>query len=214
MQEKHKHFFISYTNTDQTWAKWIAWQLEQEGYSVLIQAWDFRPGNNFFHEMDEALRQTERIIAVLSHDYLNSTYAKSEWMAVFQRDPLGKQRILLPIRIADCEVQGLLGMIIPIDLFGIDERTARKELLAGIRRERITPQSVPFLPTFPPIAKRPTFPGKIHIENQRPVQGQVIGDHATVYQYITVPRVAFQRLSPHITRSNQAREHKELYKWY
>ena len=44
-----KDFFISYTSTDRPWAEWIAWQLEHEGFSVVIQAWDFRPGGNFFY---------------------------------------------------------------------------------------------------------------------------------------------------------------------
>jgi hypothetical protein len=39
--------FISYTLTDQQWAEWIAWVLEEEGgYRVLVQAWDFVPGTN------------------------------------------------------------------------------------------------------------------------------------------------------------------------
>jgi hypothetical protein len=32
-------FFISYTKADQGWAEWIAWQLEQAGYSTVLQAW-------------------------------------------------------------------------------------------------------------------------------------------------------------------------------
>src|SRR5829696_4725671 len=40
-------FFISYTGADQAWAEWIAEQLEAAGYTTLLQAWDFRPGENF-----------------------------------------------------------------------------------------------------------------------------------------------------------------------
>ena len=39
-----KDFFISYNREDRKWAKWIAWQLEEAAYKVVIQAWDFRPG--------------------------------------------------------------------------------------------------------------------------------------------------------------------------
>ncbi len=38
-----KHFFVSYNGRDKHWAEWIAWILEEAGYSVIIQAWDFRP---------------------------------------------------------------------------------------------------------------------------------------------------------------------------
>jgi hypothetical protein len=36
-----RDFFISYTAADQAWAEWIAWQLEAEGYTTVLQAWDF-----------------------------------------------------------------------------------------------------------------------------------------------------------------------------
>jgi len=34
-----KDFFVSYTANDEPWAEWIAWQLEQAGYSTVLQAW-------------------------------------------------------------------------------------------------------------------------------------------------------------------------------
>ena len=42
-----KDFFISYSHADQRWAEWIAWHLEEAGYSTLLQAWDFLAGSNF-----------------------------------------------------------------------------------------------------------------------------------------------------------------------
>jgi hypothetical protein len=37
-------FFVSYTGADQAWAEWFADQLEAAGHPVVLQAWDFRPG--------------------------------------------------------------------------------------------------------------------------------------------------------------------------
>jgi hypothetical protein len=48
-----KDFFISYNKADRSWAEWIAWQLEEAKYSVVVQAWDFRPGSNFVLEMQK-----------------------------------------------------------------------------------------------------------------------------------------------------------------
>jgi hypothetical protein len=31
---------VSYTGADVQWAEWIGWQLEENGHSVFIQAWD------------------------------------------------------------------------------------------------------------------------------------------------------------------------------
>jgi hypothetical protein len=48
-------FFISYTRVDEEWAEWIAWCLEEDGgYHVVVQVWDFRPGNNFVLLMQQA----------------------------------------------------------------------------------------------------------------------------------------------------------------
>lgn len=48
-------FFISYNNADVQWAKWVAGILEEYGYTTIIQAWDFKPGNNFIIEMQNAI---------------------------------------------------------------------------------------------------------------------------------------------------------------
>ncbi|MBL7488603.1 toll/interleukin-1 receptor domain-containing protein [Frankia sp. AgB1.9] len=40
-------FFVSYTQVDRRWAEWIAWELEDAGYQVLLQAWDMVPGSNW-----------------------------------------------------------------------------------------------------------------------------------------------------------------------
>lgn len=64
--EGKRDFFIIYNRADQTWAEWVGWQLEAAGYTVFIQAWDFRPGHNFALEMDRAATLAERTVPVLS----------------------------------------------------------------------------------------------------------------------------------------------------
>src|SRR5437899_4661168 len=101
-----KDFLISYTTADQAWAEWIAWHLEEAGYSTVLQAWDFLPGSNFVVEMDEATIWTERTILVLSERYLVSEFAKAEWATRFREDPVGQGRRIIPVRIEACEVKG------------------------------------------------------------------------------------------------------------
>jgi hypothetical protein len=93
-EDIRKDFFISYTSADCTWAEWIAWQLEQAGYSTVIQAWDFTAGSNFVLEMDKSAKAANRTIAVLSPNYFDSGFASSEWAASFRQDPLGKRQWL------------------------------------------------------------------------------------------------------------------------
>ena len=61
-----KNFLISYNGKDKQWAEWIAWVLEETGYTTVIQAWDFRAGGDFVLEMQKAATDTEFTIAVLS----------------------------------------------------------------------------------------------------------------------------------------------------
>ncbi len=132
---QRKDFFISYNKADRTAAEWIAWQLEEEGkYTVVIQAWDFGPGCNFIAEMDRAVQECDRVLAVLSPDYLTSLYTKPEWMAYFVHDPIGTQRRILPVRVRECEFKGLLAPIVYTDLVGKEEADATLLLLEDVRK--------------------------------------------------------------------------------
>ena len=154
-------FFISYTGVDRTWAEWIAWQLEAAGYTTVLQAWDFRPGANFALAMQQAIAESDRTIAVLSPAYLQSGFTAAEWAAAFARDPTGTQGLLLPVRIHDCELQGLLPQIVYIDLVGLDAEAARETLLAGVQRQRAKPSQEPGFPgpSPRPVTVPPLFPG-------------------------------------------------------
>ena len=82
--DQQRDFFISYNSQDRKWAKWIAWELEEAGYSVFIQAWDFLPGRNFVLDMQRAASQSRRTIVVLSEDYLNARFTQPEWATSFR----------------------------------------------------------------------------------------------------------------------------------
>src|SRR5262245_22433090 len=118
------HFFISYNQADRAWAEWIAWTLEEAGYRVTIQAWHFRPGQNFVLEMERAATGADRMIAVLSQDYLNAAFTQSEWAAAFTQDPKGKERKLIPIRVKECKPEGIFASIIYLDLVGLTSQEA------------------------------------------------------------------------------------------
>jgi len=141
-----KDFFISYTSADKKWAEWIAWQLEEAQYSTILQAWDFQPGMNFVLEMDKAARVARCTIVVLSPSYLNAQYTQPEWAVAFRRDPKSEKGALLPVRVQKCEVEGLLGSIVYIDLVDLDEAKAHETLLVGVRRERGKPDTAPGFP--------------------------------------------------------------------
>jgi tetratricopeptide (TPR) repeat protein len=156
-----RDFFVSYNKADLQWAEWIAWQLEAAGKSVIVQAWDFRPGSNFVLEMQRAAAEAERTIAVLSPDYLAASYTQPEWAAAFAQDPTGKKGTLLPVRVRACDLDGLLSQIVYIDLVGRDKAAAKEALLAGIQRGRTKPDVEPAFPNEASAKPEPRFPGSL-----------------------------------------------------
>jgi hypothetical protein len=117
------------------------------------------PGTNFVFTMDEGIRLSSHTIAVLSPAYLRSAWARLESFGALHRDPLGRQRTLLPVRIEACDPSGLLGMITRIDIFGLTEAEARSGLLDGVataERGRAKPDSPA---EFPADVRQPRYPG-------------------------------------------------------
>jgi hypothetical protein len=139
-------FFISYTGADQDVAEWIAWQLESAGYTITIQAWDFRPGSEFVTEMQQALVRAQRVLAVLSPAYMSSAFARAEWNAALAMDPTGAAGRLLPVRVAEVALQGLDLPRIYLDLVGLPQEEAKRQLLAAVRAERAKPAVEPDYP--------------------------------------------------------------------
>jgi len=153
-------FYISYAHKDQAWAEWIAWVLEEEGYSTILQAWDFVAGSNFVMEMDRASREAARTIAVLSPEYMRSDFTPSEWAAAFAKDPKGQGRKLLPVRVAECNVDGLLTQIVWVDLVDCDAEEAQHRLATAATGERLKPSTRPGFPGAPErqVPTKPPYP--------------------------------------------------------
>jgi tetratricopeptide (TPR) repeat protein len=156
-----KDFFVSYNKADREWAEWIAWKLEAESYTTVLQAWDFLPGTNFVLDMDKASQQASRTIALLSPDYLASQFTQPEWAAAFAQDPTSQQGKLLPIRIRACALTGLLAQLVYLDLVDLDEKASVAALHTGIARTRLRPSTTPRFPgnTSTTLPQSSHFPG-------------------------------------------------------
>src|SRR4030095_6526224 len=156
-----KDFFISYNKADRAWAEWIAWHLQESGgYSVFIQEWDFGPGGSFVVEMDRALRECEKVVAVLSPDYLTSLFTKPEWAVYFAQDPMRERGRILPVRVRKCELKGLFASIVYADLVGKRENEAKAALLEAVKVGRRKPESAPGFPGRK-LVDKPRFAGAL-----------------------------------------------------
>lgn len=142
-----RDFFLSYSKEDMRWAEWIADQLERTGYSTILQARDFRPGFNSIQEIHEASLASRRTILLLSPEYLRDLETHPEWSAALLRQIQGQRDALLPIRVRDCTLAGLLAPIITLDLCHLqDEDLARQALLDGLQVNRPEQKGKPPFP--------------------------------------------------------------------
>jgi tetratricopeptide (TPR) repeat protein len=173
-------FFVSYAHADRAWAEWIAWQLEEAGYSTVLQAWDFTAGSDWASEMQRAMTSARKTIAVLSSNYLQSVYGEAEWRAAFASDPTGERGLLVPVRVENLRPPGLLQTRVYIDLVGLSQADAASRLLESVRRDRArakpeqppgfpgaaaTTGTVPLFPRHGPTitnlpARNPNFTGR------------------------------------------------------
>jgi TIR domain len=145
-----KDFFISYAGADRVWAEWIAWHLQANGYQPIVQAWDFRPGSNFVENMNRALEQSERTIAVLSPAYLKSAYGRDEWTAAFAHDQAGRPRLLV-VRVEEVEPPALLRPLVYVDLVGLEAERAQEPCWPGCGRRRLARPSSRAFQAGPPV---------------------------------------------------------------
>jgi TIR domain len=158
-----KDFFVSFNSADKAWAEWIAWTLEEAGYQVVYQHWDFRPGGNFVLEMQKAAEGTRKTVIVLSDHYLRADYTQPEWTAAFVDDPRGDQRKLISLRVAPCSPTGLLKPLIFADLVGLSPEAAKETVLTAVMDGRTKPITAPAFPgvssTAYSVGPAPAFPG-------------------------------------------------------
>ena len=150
-----KDFLISYSNVDREIATWIAWEVEDAGFSVLIEEWDFR--GNFVLAIDRAQQETERTMAILSPDYLVSMFTQPEWAARFAQDPDSGGDRLIPVRVRDVKLHGLLAQIVCVDIFNLNEDEARERILSRVRGQRLKPSTKPRFPQIRLVTEKPVF---------------------------------------------------------
>lgn len=134
-----KNFFISYNKADKEWSKWLDWTLRSLNYSTFVQFNDIPWGSNFIVGMDKGLKNAERLILIVSPDSLTSGFVESEWSVAKAKDSDGTKGLLLPIKIRDCDIEGLLSVQVYLDFVSKDEAAATNILKQGVAKLAVTP---------------------------------------------------------------------------
>ena len=129
-------YFVTYHAADQKWAEWIGERLQEAGYTVELQSYDYWARSSMILEMFAVSAIADATIAVLSPDFLADNLDRPEWQAAYAQDPTGSLGILIPVRVRECDVEGKLPEVRYIDLVGLDENVAGQALMVGLRSAR------------------------------------------------------------------------------
>jgi hypothetical protein len=152
-------FFVSHAGRDTAWAEWLAWQLQQAGYSVELDVWDWAPGEDFVARMAAALQSADRLLAVCTEAYFASAFGGAEFRAGFVGQARAEGRIVL-VLVEPVAVPPLYAPLIPLDLTGLDETAAAARLRARLAGGRPTGPP-PFPRTDASPDGRPGFAGAL-----------------------------------------------------
>ncbi len=130
-------FFISRAGADAGVADQIGHILEDAGYSVILQQWDFA-NRNFMERMHAALESGARVIALISPEYLKSEHCMAEALNAIGHDPLNKLARLIVMRVAECTPGGLFTALAYWDLLPLRGNPAllRETVLAAVDTKR------------------------------------------------------------------------------
>lgn len=157
-----RDFFISHSSEDEQWAEWIAAKLQQAGYKVELDVWEWAAGENFVAAMASGLERASKVIAIYSKSYFTRPYAQVEHQAAFSASVGDRQPRVIPVQVEECDIPELYRALIRINIVGVDEETAVRRLLEGVGGSNTHQREIPYpLSSTPNIAGKPNYPGRL-----------------------------------------------------
>uniref|UniRef100_A0A672HZT1 TIR domain-containing protein n=1 Tax=Salarias fasciatus TaxID=181472 RepID=A0A672HZT1_SALFA len=91
--ERH-HVFVSYSSTDNQWTHSIINQLESRRLQVCYHERDFTPGRTVLENMSECIQESQKVLLVLSQEFVRSRWCLLEANMSLFRDCLERKPII------------------------------------------------------------------------------------------------------------------------
>ena len=95
--------FISYRTKDQDFADRLYADLQARGVRCWFAPHDIKGGRRIHQQIDNAIRIYDKLLLILSHDSMNSQWAKTEIANARTRETQQKRRMLFPITLVPFE---------------------------------------------------------------------------------------------------------------
>ncbi|XP_070828884.1 uncharacterized protein [Chaetodon trifascialis] len=91
---EHYHVFVSYSSTDYQWTHFLISQLERCGLQVCYHERDFTPGRTVLENMSECIQESQKVLLVLSPEFVRSRWCLLEANMSLFRDCLERKPII------------------------------------------------------------------------------------------------------------------------
>ena len=140
--EKLRQVFISYSSRDKVIAHRIAKDLSTKGVPVWIDEWEIKIGESIFQKIDEGLKKSSYVLALLSEHSITSHWVQKELSLAYSAKIKDAQSIIIPVlveRLSPSQVPPFLQSIKWVNLStdyksGIEDII--KALSASVRVEK------------------------------------------------------------------------------
>ncbi len=91
--------FISYSNKDQPFAERLYADLQHNGVRCWFAPHDMRIGDEIRTRIDASIRMYDKLLLVLSHHAITSSWVKKEVETAFEKEDQHKKLVLFPVRL-------------------------------------------------------------------------------------------------------------------
>jgi hypothetical protein len=120
--------FISYSNSDQAFAKRLHTDLQDKGVRCWFAPHDIQGGKKINEQLKRAIREQDKLLLVLSKDSIKSEWVEFEIREGIRCEVREKRRVLFPIRLVDYDA------LLHWECFDAD---TKKDLAAEVRAYHI-----------------------------------------------------------------------------
>ncbi len=119
--------FLSHNRKDKTRVRQVAERLRAAGLRVWFDEWIIQPGDDIYAAIEHGLEYTRTLILCMSQAAFGSDWVKLERNTSIFRDPINKDRRLIPLLLEDCKIPAVLRR-----LSYLDWRSESDEVLAQL----------------------------------------------------------------------------------
>ncbi len=130
--------FISVTESDRPWGRWISRELREAGHTVERDEWSWRASARILTERVDAMADPARIVMVISPDFLDPAFFGPEQLAAAEQLTRRRPGLFVPVLLAPVTLPPLLARLAPVDLVECTEQESRDRLLRGLWDPRPT----------------------------------------------------------------------------